>query len=202
VQLRLLRQRVVMTTQKVQADVLLNRRLHYALPGWDAVAEMCDAQGEFHRQRSPGKGVGGRRLRCGPRLWPRRSGPLGPLEPGARSQRGGCGGCARALAVYKPPPPTLFVFATDGCYCRDLGRLTGLVCQVPGVQTETAAATAPTAASAAMITAATTTATAAAASSTTTQAAPTPTPTAAHAVAPAKQPRASTNHTGLHAAVE
>jgi hypothetical protein len=30
-------------------------------------------------QRSPGKGVDGRRLRCGPRPWPRRSGPLGPL---------------------------------------------------------------------------------------------------------------------------
>jgi hypothetical protein len=47
-------------------------------------------------------------------------------------------------------------------------------------------------------TAATTTATAAATGSTTTQAAPAPIPTAAHAVAPAKQPRASTNHTGLH----
>jgi hypothetical protein len=35
VQLRLLRQRVVMTAQKAQADVLLHR-LHYALPGWDA----------------------------------------------------------------------------------------------------------------------------------------------------------------------
>jgi hypothetical protein len=32
VQLRLLRQRVVMTAQKAQADVLLHR-LHYALPG-------------------------------------------------------------------------------------------------------------------------------------------------------------------------
>jgi hypothetical protein len=77
VQLRLLRQRVV-TAQKAQANVLLNR-LHYALPGWDAAAERRDAQGEFHRQRSPSKGVGGRRLRCGPQLWPRRSGPLGPL---------------------------------------------------------------------------------------------------------------------------
>jgi hypothetical protein len=46
-QLRLLRQRVVMTAQKAQADVLLHR-LHYALPGWDAAAERRDAQGEFH----------------------------------------------------------------------------------------------------------------------------------------------------------
>jgi hypothetical protein len=54
------------------------------------------------KKSSPGKGVGGRRLRCGPRLWPRRSGPLGSLEPGARPQRGGGGGCARALAVCQP----------------------------------------------------------------------------------------------------
>jgi hypothetical protein len=48
VQLRLLRQRVVMTAQKAQADVLLHR-LHYALPGWDAVLEeRRGAQGEFH----------------------------------------------------------------------------------------------------------------------------------------------------------
>jgi hypothetical protein len=32
-------------------------------------------------------------------------GPLGSLEPGARPQRGGGGGCARALAVYGPPSP-------------------------------------------------------------------------------------------------
>jgi hypothetical protein len=57
VQLRLARPRVVMTAQKAQADVLLHR-LHYALPGWDAAAERRDAQGEFHAQRSPGKGVG------------------------------------------------------------------------------------------------------------------------------------------------
>jgi hypothetical protein len=57
VPLRLLRQRVVMTAQKAQADVLLHR-LHYALPGWDAAAERRGAQGEFHRQRSPGKGLG------------------------------------------------------------------------------------------------------------------------------------------------
>jgi hypothetical protein len=47
VQLRLLRQRVVMTAQKAQADVLLHR-LHYALPGWEAAAERRDAQDEFH----------------------------------------------------------------------------------------------------------------------------------------------------------
>jgi hypothetical protein len=38
VQLRLLRQRVVMAAQNTQADVLLHR-LYYALPGWDAAAE-------------------------------------------------------------------------------------------------------------------------------------------------------------------
>jgi hypothetical protein len=42
VQLRLLRQRVVMTAQKAQADVLLHR-LHYALPGWDAAPERRNA---------------------------------------------------------------------------------------------------------------------------------------------------------------
>ena len=47
VQLRLLRQRVVMAAQNAQADVLLHR-LHYALPGWDAAAERRDAQDEFH----------------------------------------------------------------------------------------------------------------------------------------------------------
>jgi hypothetical protein len=47
VQLRLLRQRVVMTAQKAQADVLLHR-LHYALPGGDAAAERRDAQDELH----------------------------------------------------------------------------------------------------------------------------------------------------------
>jgi hypothetical protein len=46
VQLRLLRQRVVMTAQKAQADVFLHR-LHYALPGWDAAAERRDAQDEL-----------------------------------------------------------------------------------------------------------------------------------------------------------
>jgi hypothetical protein len=49
VQLRMLRQRVVMVmaAQKAQAGVLLHR-LHYGLPGWDAAAERRDAQGEFH----------------------------------------------------------------------------------------------------------------------------------------------------------
>jgi hypothetical protein len=42
-----MRQRVVMTAQKAQADVLLHR-LHYALPGWDAAAERRDAQDELH----------------------------------------------------------------------------------------------------------------------------------------------------------
>jgi hypothetical protein len=107
----------------------------------------------------------------------------------------GNGGGAPGEAKQRPRP--YFVSAVDGCYCRDLGGLTGLVCQV--VQTETAAATSPAAASAAASTAATTTATAAATGSTATQTAPTPTPTAAHAVAPAKQPRASTNHPDLHA---
>ena len=43
----MLRQRVVMTAQKAQADVLLHR-LHYALPGWDAATERRDAQDELH----------------------------------------------------------------------------------------------------------------------------------------------------------
>jgi hypothetical protein len=47
VQLRLLRQRVVMTAQKAQADMLLHR-LHYAPPGWDAAAERRGAQDELH----------------------------------------------------------------------------------------------------------------------------------------------------------
>ena len=42
-----MRQRVVMTAQKAQVDVLLHH-LHYALPGWDAPAERHDAQDEFH----------------------------------------------------------------------------------------------------------------------------------------------------------
>jgi hypothetical protein len=46
VQLRVLRQRVVMTAQKAQVDVLLHR-LHYALPGWGVATERRDAQGEF-----------------------------------------------------------------------------------------------------------------------------------------------------------
>jgi hypothetical protein len=56
VQLRLLRQRVVMTAQNAQADVLLHR-LRYALPEWDAAAERRDAQDEFHSAARPGKGA-------------------------------------------------------------------------------------------------------------------------------------------------
>jgi hypothetical protein len=101
VQLRLLRQRVVMTAQKAQADVLLHR-LHYALPGLDAAAERRDAQDEqLHSAAQERAWGGGDFDGCGPRLWARRSGPLGSLEPGARPQRGGGGVCARALAVYK-----------------------------------------------------------------------------------------------------
>jgi hypothetical protein len=44
---------------------------------------------------------GGRAALLGPRLCFRRRGPLGSLEPGARTQGGGGGGCARALAVFK-----------------------------------------------------------------------------------------------------
>jgi hypothetical protein len=33
---------------KAQADVLLHRLHSYTLPGWDAAAERCDAQDEFH----------------------------------------------------------------------------------------------------------------------------------------------------------
>jgi hypothetical protein len=40
----------------------------------------------------------------------------------------GDGGCAPGEAKQRPRP--YFVSAADGCYCRDLGRLTGLVCQV------------------------------------------------------------------------
>jgi hypothetical protein len=49
VQLRLLRQQVVMTAQKAQADVLLHR-LHYALLGWEhaAAESRRDAQDELH----------------------------------------------------------------------------------------------------------------------------------------------------------
>jgi hypothetical protein len=113
----------------------------------------------------------------------------------------GDGGCAPGEATQRPRP--YFVSAADGCWLL-LSRLGGADRPgVPGVKIETAAAAAaaPTSASAAAGTTATTTATAAATGSTITQSAPTctPTPTSAHAVAPAKQPRASTNHTGLHA---
>jgi hypothetical protein len=49
VQLRLLRQRVVMAAQKAQADGCAKKnRLHYALPGWNAAVERRDAQDELH----------------------------------------------------------------------------------------------------------------------------------------------------------
>jgi hypothetical protein len=104
VQLRLLRQRVVMADgrwqpksqkprQKAQADVLLHR-LHHALPGWDAAAERRDAQGEFHSAAQA-------------RAWA--DGDFGTDHglafDGVRPHRGGGGGCARALAVHTPPPP-------------------------------------------------------------------------------------------------
>jgi hypothetical protein len=54
--------------------------IHHALPGWDATAERRDAEDEFHSAaQAPGKGVGGRRLRCAPRPW-----PLAPTEWAAR----------------------------------------------------------------------------------------------------------------------
>jgi hypothetical protein len=68
-----------MTAQKAQADVLLHRllsHLHYALP-W--------ADGDFDADRGFGLDEVGH--------------ALGQFEPGARSQRGGGGGCPRALAV-------------------------------------------------------------------------------------------------------
>jgi hypothetical protein len=50
----------------------------------------------------PQKKLGGQRLRCGPRLWPRRSGLFGLLGLGARSQQGGGGIFLLVLDVYKP----------------------------------------------------------------------------------------------------
>jgi hypothetical protein len=88
---------VVMTAQKAQADVLLHR-LHYALPGWDAAAERRGAQDEFHSAAQARAWADGD-FRCGPRLCFRRRGPPGQLEPDARPNRGGGGGCARAHAV-------------------------------------------------------------------------------------------------------
>jgi hypothetical protein len=65
-----------------QADVLLHR-LHYALPGRDAVRggeARCAARRA--PQRSAGKGMGWRRLRCGPRPRHRRGGrPLAGARP-------------------------------------------------------------------------------------------------------------------------
>jgi hypothetical protein len=101
VQLRLLRQRVVMTAQKAQADVLLHR-LHYALPSWDAAAERCGTQDELHSaaQARAWADVATSSVRTTALLstaWVARL----ILEPGVRPQRGGGGGCARALAVYR-----------------------------------------------------------------------------------------------------
>jgi hypothetical protein len=91
--------------EKAQADVLLHR-LYYALPGWDAAAERRDAQDEFHsaaQARAWADGDFGADRRVVPRLCFRRRGSPGPLGPGARPNRGGGGGCARALAVLLPP---------------------------------------------------------------------------------------------------
>jgi hypothetical protein len=97
VQLRLLRQRVVMAAQNAQADVLLHR-LHYALPGAGGTPRRRGATRKTSSTTQPRQGgVGWRRLRCGPRLCFRR-------RVCARPHRGGDGGFARALAVYKPPP--------------------------------------------------------------------------------------------------
>jgi hypothetical protein len=90
VQLRLLRQRVVMTAQKAQADVLLHH-LHYALPVWDAAAERRDAQDELHSAAQARAWAGGDFDACHNKNF--------DLEPGARPHRGGGGGCSRALAV-------------------------------------------------------------------------------------------------------
>jgi hypothetical protein len=105
VQLRLLQQRVVMTAQKAQADVLLYR-LHYALPGGDAAAERRDAQLRASSTAQPRQGRRGltatsmRTTALLSTAWAARRIRAGR----AASEMGGGGGCARALAVYKPPP--------------------------------------------------------------------------------------------------
>jgi hypothetical protein len=48
VQLRLLRQRVVMTAQNTQGRTCSSTASTTALPGWDAAAKRRDAQDEFH----------------------------------------------------------------------------------------------------------------------------------------------------------
>jgi hypothetical protein len=68
-QLVLLRQRVVMTVQKSQAEVLVNR-LQYALrayqsPGWDGGEGRHDAHEDFYARKRADAGV---RRSCGVRL--------------------------------------------------------------------------------------------------------------------------------------
>jgi hypothetical protein len=79
---------------------VLLHRLHYALPGWDAAAERRDAQDEFHSAAQARAWADGDFDADHGFVCFRRRGPPGSLEPGARPNRGGGGGCARALAVY------------------------------------------------------------------------------------------------------
>jgi hypothetical protein len=107
VQLRLLRQRVVMTAQKAQADMPLHR-LHYALQGQGrgAATERRDAQGDFHSAAQARAWADGDFDADLGFAFGGVAGPPGALEPGARPHRGRSGGYARALAGYnKPPPP-------------------------------------------------------------------------------------------------
>jgi hypothetical protein len=81
VQLRLLRQRVVMSAQKAQADVLLHR-LHDALLGWDTAEERRGAQCEFRAaQPSQGRGLTATSMRTA---------ALASTESAARPIRAGC----------------------------------------------------------------------------------------------------------------
>jgi hypothetical protein len=101
VQLRLLRQRVVMAAEKAQADVLLHR-LHCALPGWDVAADRRDAQGEFHSAAQA------RASTAQPMALLSTASAARLIRAGRAASEGwrGCGGgFARALAVYRPPPP-------------------------------------------------------------------------------------------------
>jgi hypothetical protein len=97
-------QRVVMTAQKAQADVLLHR-LHYAPPGWDAAAERRDAQDELHSAAQARAWADGD--------FDADHAALGPAEWAARRIRAGCAAsligseaaAVRAPLLYKPPPP-------------------------------------------------------------------------------------------------